>query len=87
MVIASNDGILTHQFSQFGLKSNNTHNMTQSVNPRIIPKGFVIAKVIHTNPNQSWRWHLWPVSYALTQPISKTLRVTILKHMEVANDA
>jgi len=85
-VIASNEGILTHQLEAFGLKSNNAHNMTQFVNPRIIPLGYVVAKTVHTKPNESWSWHLWPIGHALKQPISDTLRSTIVTNMEAAND-
>lgn len=85
-VIADNPSILTHSLDDHGLKSNNAHNMSQYVNPRIIPLGFVVAKTVHTKANESWSWHLWPVNYALKQPISNTLRSMILQHMEVAND-
>jgi hypothetical protein len=85
-VIDTNDGILTHEMSEHGLKSNNAHNMTQYVNPRIIPLGFVVAKVVHTLPNKSWSWHLWPIKHAINQPISKTLRATIFSYMTAAND-
>jgi len=86
IVIKTNDGILTHELSDHGLKSNNAHNMSQFVNPRIIPQGYVVAKIVHTLPSKSWSWHLWPVSFALTQPISKTLRATIFSYMTAAND-
>jgi hypothetical protein len=85
-VIAANDGLLTHELGDYGLKSNNSHNMSQFVNPRIIPKGYVVAKIVHTLPSKSWSWHVWPVGYAINQPISKTLRATIFSYMEAAND-
>lgn len=85
-VIADNSGILTHSLSDYELKSNNAHNMSQYVNPRIIPLGFVVAKTVHTKANESWAWHLWPIKYALKQPISDTLRAMILQYMGAAND-
>jgi hypothetical protein len=85
-VIADNQGILTHSLSDHGLKSNNAHNMSQYVNPRIIPLGWVVAKTVHTKANESWSWHLWPISYAIKQPISDSLRAMILQYMEAAND-
>ena len=85
-VIADNPSILTHCLDDHGLKSNNAHNMSQYVNPRIIPLGFVVAKTVHTKANESWAWHLWPIKYALKQPISDTLRAMILQYMGAAND-
>ena len=85
-VIADNPGILTHSLDDHGLRSNNAHNMSQYVNPRIIPLGFVVAKTVHTKANESWSWHLWPIDYALKQPISDTLRAMILQYMGAAND-
>jgi hypothetical protein len=86
IVIADNQGILTHNLSDHGLKSNNAHNMSQYVNPRIIPLRWVVAKTVHTKANESWSWHLWPISYAIKQPISDSLRAMILQYMEAAND-
>lgn len=85
-VITDNPCILTHNLDDHGLRSNNAHNMSQYVNPRIIPLGFVVAKTVHTKANESWSWHLWPIDYALKQPISDTLRAMILQYMEAAND-
>ena len=85
-VIADSQGVLTHSLNDHGLKSNNAHNMSQYVNPRIIPLGWVVAKTVHTKANESWSWHLWPINYAIKQPISDSLRAMILQYMEAAND-
>lgn len=80
-------GLLTHQLSEkFGCKSNNHHNVTQALNPRLIRMGWVITKYRAGQSNQSWRWYLEPVHVALRKPIRKDLRATIVKCMEAAND-
>lgn len=84
-IIAKPQGVLTHLLSEHGLKSKISKNMTQTVNPKIIPHEWVVSKTIHTNANESWSWYLWSVSYALNQTIN-TLRSMIIQHMEAAND-
>ena len=80
-------GLLTHELSEkFGCKSNNHHNVTQALNPRLIRMGWVIAKYRTGQPNESWRWYLEPVHVALSKPIRKDLRETIIRCMEAAND-
>lgn len=83
----NNQGILTHELGdKFGCKSNNHHNVTQGLNPRLIRLGWVITKYQAGQPSESWRWYLEPVHVALNNPIRKDLRRTIHKHMEAAND-
>lgn len=80
-------GLLTHELGEkFGCKSNNHHNVTQSLNPRLIRMGWVITKYRSSQPNESWRWYVEPVHVALTKPIRKDLRETINRCMEAAND-
>lgn len=80
-------GVLTHELSEkFGCKSNNHHNVSQDLNPRLIRLGWVISKYPASQPSESWRWYLEPVYVALQKPIRRDLRRTIHKHMEAAND-
>ncbi|MDV6328809.1 hypothetical protein Q5L94_12135 [Idiomarina sp. Sol25] len=87
MLLWEHQGILTHEIGdKFGCKSNNHHNVTQGLNPRLIRMGWVISKYRAGQPSESWRWYLEPVHVALQKPIRKDLRRTIHKHMESAND-
>lgn len=82
-----NPGLLTHDIGEkFGCKSNNHHNVTQALNPRLIRMGWVITKYRAGQPNQSWRWYVEPIHVALSKPIRKTLREMINRCMEAAND-
>lgn len=87
MLLWENQGILTHELSEkFGCKSNNHHNLTQALNPRLIRLGWVISKYPAGKSSESWRWNLEPVYVALQNPINKPLREKIRKYMEAAND-
>ena len=87
VLLSEQQGILTHEFSEkFDCKSNNYHNLSQDLNPRLIRLGWVISKYQAGQPSKSWRWYLEPVYIALQKPIRKDLRRTIHKHMEAAND-
>jgi len=87
LLLWENHGFLTHEIGEkFGCKSNNHHNVTQALNPRLIRMGWVIAKYRVGLPQRSWRWFLEPVHVALRKPIRKDLRATIHKCMEAAND-
>lgn len=87
MLLWEHQGILTHELGEkFGCKSNNHHNVSQDLNPRLIRLGWVISKYRSGQPSESWRWYLEPVYVALQKPIRKDLRRTIHKHMEAAND-
>jgi len=80
-------GILTHELGErFGFKSNNHHNISQDLNPRLIKLGWVISKYQSGLPSESWRWYLEPIHVALQKKIRKDLRCTIIKYMEAAND-
>lgn|SRR5690554_4550859 len=86
MLLWEHQGILTHELGEkFGCKSNNHHNVSQDLNPRLIRLGWVISKYPAGQPSESWRWYLEPVYVALQKPIRKDLRRTIHKHMEAAN--
>ena len=87
MLLWEHQGILTHELGEkFGCKSNNHHNVSQDLNPRLIRLGWVISKYRSGQPSESWRWYLEPVYVALQKPIRKDLRRTIHKYMEAAND-
>lgn len=87
MLLWEHQGILTHELGdKFGCKSNNHHNVTRDLNPRLIRMGWVISKYPAGLPSNSWRWYLEPVYTALQNNIRKDLRRTIHKHMEAAND-
>jgi hypothetical protein len=82
-----NQGILTHDFSdKYGFKSNNPNLVTRDLNPRLIRNGWVITKYHAGYRQSSWLWYVEPVYLALSNPIRKDLRRTILKHMVAAND-
>lgn len=87
MLLWEHQGILTHELGEkFGCKSNNHHNVSQGLNPRLIRLGWVISKYRSGQPSESWRWYLEPAYVALQKPIRKDLRHTIHKYMEAAND-
>jgi hypothetical protein len=82
-----NQGILTHDFSdKYGFKSNNPNLVTRDLNPRLIRNGWVITKYHAGYRQSSWLWYVEPVYLALSNPIRKDLRRTILKNMVSAND-
>ena len=86
-IVWQNQGLLTHEIGdKFGCKSNNHHNVTRDLNPRLIKLGWVITKYHAGNPNGSWRWFIEPVLQALANPIRDSLRATIIENMEAAND-
>jgi hypothetical protein len=86
-IVWENQGVLTHEIGdKFGKKSNNQHNVTKNLNPRLIKTGWVITKYYPGKPYRSWRWFIEPVVQALANPIRKDLRATIARHMEAAND-
>lgn len=86
-IVWNNQGILTHEIGdKFGCKSNNQHNSTRDLNPRLIKLGWVVTKYPNGNARGSWRWFIEPVLQALTNPILKSLRATIIENMEAAND-
>jgi hypothetical protein len=83
----NNQGILTHDFGDiYGLKSNNPNLVTKDLNPRLIRNGWVITKYHAGYRQGSWLWYVEPVYSALSNPIRKDLRRTILKNMVSAND-
>lgn len=87
MLLCEHQGILTHDLGEkFGCKSNNHHNVSQNLNPRLIRLGWVISKYRSGQTCESWRWFLEPVYVALQKPIRKDLRRTIHRCMEAAND-
>ena len=86
-LLRTESGLLTHELGEkFGCKSNNQHNVTKDLNPRLIKVGWVITKYYAGKRYKSWRWYLEPVTQALVNPIREDLRATILKHIEAAND-
>ncbi len=86
-IVWQNQGLLTHEIGdKFGCKSNNHHNVTRDLNPRLIKLGWVITKYHAGNPNGSWRWFVEPVIQALANPIRDSLRATIIENLEAAND-
>jgi hypothetical protein len=60
-VVWHNQGILTNQLSEHGLRSNNHHNADQKLNPCIEPLGWKIVKQVKTKPNESWAWFIQPI--------------------------
>jgi hypothetical protein len=85
--IAENRRIRTHEFGyQHGCKSNNYHNISKILNPRLIRKGLVITKYPPNQSKGSWYWYIEPIGLALSNPIRMDLRRTIFRHMESAND-
>ncbi|HEY0923398.1 hypothetical protein [Rheinheimera pacifica] len=80
-------GVLTHHLTElYGFRSNNHHNFSQSINPRLLVKGWVIAKHKPSEPHGSWRWFIQPAYQALSCDIKPTLRQMILDHLKAAND-
>jgi hypothetical protein len=87
LLLWETQGILTHDLSdKYGCKSNNHHLITRDLNPRLILRGWVITKYHEGKKQKSWRWFIEPVHLALSNPIRKDLRRTILKNMVAAND-
>ena len=60
-VVWNNQGIPTDRLSEHGLKSNNHHNASKKLNPRIEPLGWRINKRIKTQQNDSHGWYLEPI--------------------------
>jgi hypothetical protein len=73
-VILANPSILTHELSKHGLKSNNTHNVTQEINPKLFKLGYWIAVYHVSVPNRSWAWKLVTVNQALKLPLNRRTR-------------
>lgn len=60
-IVWENQGIPTHEISQHGVDSNNHHNASQRLNPRIEPLGWRIIKRVKTQRNKSHGWYLEPI--------------------------
>jgi hypothetical protein len=73
-VILDNPGILTHELSNHGLKSNNVHNVTQEINPILFKLGYWVAVYHVSEPNKSWAWKLVSINQALKLPLNKRTR-------------
>ena len=81
------DGVYTHEISEkYGYLSNNHHQTSHTLNPRIIPLGWVITKYPDEGERRSWKWYIEQVTTALSQPIRRDLRRTIERCLEAAND-
>ncbi len=61
-IVWENQGIPTHEISQHGVDSNNHHNASQRLNPRIEPLGWRIIKRVKTQRNKSHGWYLEPIT-------------------------
>lgn len=61
-VVWNNQGIPTNELSLHGLDSNNHHNASQKLNPRIEPFGWRINKRVKTQRNKSHGWYLEPIT-------------------------
>lgn len=86
-IVWHNQGTLTHDLTAIhGFKSNNHHNFTQSINPRLLEKGWVISKHKPLEKGASWLWFIEPAHQALMQDIHPSLRELILNQLGSAND-
>lgn len=56
--IANNPGIKTHELIDYGLPSNNPHQVSSWINDTIKAAGWEIVKTPHHTPRKSWRWYL-----------------------------
>lgn len=84
-----NPDILTHELSAYHLKSNNAHNVTQYLNPKLFKVGYWLAVYSSGLAHKSWRWRLVSVNQALHLPLHKKTveKLTdLISEREAAND-